>query len=395
MQEKLSRILVITNDRFPHEGGASTHIEHLMSRSSQTGIHIDVVSWSSVAGLMRLCARVAQRAVRTVTGDTMLALKVAAGFLAVPVRDALCRTRYSAINPQSALAMLACKRARAPRLPIVLTVHTYWTYELEAAGLIPDERVRSRVQKMEAEAYAAADWILCVDTRIRNHVVAVCPTAATKTSVWYNAVLPDDTVIVSEELSGIRRKLGIQPHDFVFLCPRRLVPKNGVLELLEAYGLLTDREGCKLLFVGDGPLRGDLQRVIRERDMRGVVLAGSVAHSHMSAYYQLASVVVIPSHHTSGIEEATSYSALESLVYDKPLVATSIGGLREIFADGGALLVQDGDASALANALGQLRASESMREMLRLEGRVAMGRLRPENWIVKYVEVVDSLVRSR
>jgi glycosyltransferase involved in cell wall biosynthesis len=73
----------------------------------------------------------------------------------------------------------------------------------------------------------------------------------------------------------------------------RLVPLKGTDSILEAWRQLEPRvrDGWRLVFVGDGPLR----ELVQQAEDRGVVLAGHVPTDEMADWYQAADLHVFPS----------------------------------------------------------------------------------------------------
>jgi glycosyltransferase involved in cell wall biosynthesis len=79
---------------------------------------------------------------------------------------------------------------------------------------------------------------------------------------------------------------------------------------------------------------------------------GDVPATAMPGLSRRAAVVVVPSVPSKGVEEATSISVLEAQACARPVIASSLGGLREIIVDGETgILFPPGDATALADAI--------------------------------------------
>ena len=122
------------------------------------------------------------------------------------------------------------------------------------------------------------------------------------------------------------------------LAVGRLHPQKGYDVLLDALPLLGD---VVVAVAGDGPLEAELRA--RAPQVRWLGRRADVAD-----LYAAADVVVLPS-----VWEARSLTAQEAMHAGRPLVATDVGGLRELVGDG-AVLVPVGDAAALAVAVRRL-----------------------------------------
>jgi glycogen(starch) synthase len=128
----------------------------------------------------------------------------------------------------------------------------------------------------------------------------------------------------------------------------RLSPEKGVLELVEA------ARDLNLVVAGDGPLRD------RVPDALGFVPPGRLRH-----LYARAAVVACPSR-----REGFGVACLEAMAYARPVVATSVGGLRDLVVDGETgLTVPARDPAALRAALERLLGDRELRRRLGAAGR--------------------------
>jgi len=120
----------------------------------------------------------------------------------------------------------------------------------------------------------------------------------------------------------------------------RLSREKGVLELAEA------GRGLPLVVVGDGPLR---KRIPQAR--------GAVPRPELERLYAGAAVVACPSR-----REGFGVTCLEAMAYGKPVVASAVGGLRDLVVDGETgVLVPPRDPAALRAALGSLLGDRDRR----------------------------------
>ncbi len=153
--------------------------------------------------------------------------------------------------------------------------------------------------------------------------------------------------------------LKTKPGEFVILCPRRLVEKNGVEFLIRALPLVKADSGLRLYVAGDGPLAGYLRNLAGEMGVsERVVFLGSVENDKMPALYSSANLVVIPS-----LIEATSIAALEAMACERVVAASRVGGLPEIIDDNVGLLFQPGSPEAIAEVIEDAMRSPKLKEM--------------------------------
>jgi glycosyltransferase involved in cell wall biosynthesis len=123
----------------------------------------------------------------------------------------------------------------------------------------------------------------------------------------------------------------------------RLSREKGVLELVQA------ARDLPLVIVGDGPLRDRVPGAI-----------GFVPHDRLLGLYERAAVVACPSH-----REGYGVVCAEAMAHGRPVVASSVGGLRDLVVDGETgLLVPPGDVAALRSALERLLGDAELRHRL-------------------------------
>jgi glycosyltransferase involved in cell wall biosynthesis len=128
----------------------------------------------------------------------------------------------------------------------------------------------------------------------------------------------------------------------------RLSPEKGVLELVEA------TRGMNLIVAGDGPLRARVPGAL-----------GFVPNDELQKLYARAAVVTCPSR-----REGFGVACLEAMAQARPVVATSVGGLRDMVVDGETgLFVPPRNPAALRAALERLLADRDLRRRFGAAGR--------------------------
>jgi glycosyltransferase involved in cell wall biosynthesis len=114
--------------------------------------------------------------------------------------------------------------------------------------------------------------------------------------------------------------------------------------------------GARLVVVGDGPDRAELERLAGER----VELRGALPRDEALRVVAGATAAVLPS-----AWENLPHSAVEALSVGVPVVATAVGGVPEVVLDGeNGLLVPPGDQEALAAAIRRVLEEPGLRERL-------------------------------
>jgi len=180
----------------------------------------------------------------------------------------------------------------------------------------------------------------------------------------------------------------------IIVCPRRLVPKNGVEYLLRAVPEIVAKfPNAEVRFAGSGRLMNHLRQMANELGVaKSVKFLGHIPYDDMPRIYQQASVVVIPS-----LVEATSLACLEAMASGCAVVATNIDGLRSLIEDAGnGLLVEPADSEAIADAVTTILADPSLAKKL---GQKARERTVADySWKTqaqKTVQIYENFIRRR
>jgi glycosyltransferase involved in cell wall biosynthesis len=210
-------------------------------------------------------------------------------------------------------------------LPLVATFHPAFdaglrnltagtqqlTYQLYAPSLARYDRVIV-FSELQAE--------LLERLGVQRERLAVIPNGV-DTGLWSPAATP------GPELTELRRRYAGRR---VFLYMGRVSTEKNVVALLRAWRLVRP-EGCVLVVVGDGPLRGTLQAG-SEPD---VVWWGYEASTAMRvALLQLAEVFLLPS-----LVEGLSLALLEAMACGTACVATDAGADGEVLEGGAGIVI--------------------------------------------------------
>ena len=157
---------------------------------------------------------------------------------------------------------------------------------------------------------------------------------------------------------------------------KSLAPKYGVDLLLRAFaGLVADADvtrqlsdELRLLIVGDGPQRAELEALARELGIAPrAEFAGAVAHADVPAWLNRLDIYAAPSRLDS---ESFGVAVIEASACALPVVVSDVGGLPEVVRDGETgLIVPRDDVPALQAALKRLVLDAALRERLGQRGR--------------------------
>ena len=160
-----------------------------------------------------------------------------------------------------------------------------------------------------------------------------------------------------EEQTVLRAASGLPTDKVLFAFVGRLTRQKRPDVLLDAWSRCATSR-MHLVVVGDGPLREELeQQSLRPASRKDVTFTGAV--SDVPAFIRAMDVAVIPSE-----AEGMSNAMLEAMACGLPVVATDVGGVREVLGSDGkaGVVVPAGSSAALAEAMAGLAASAGLRK---------------------------------
>lgn len=126
----------------------------------------------------------------------------------------------------------------------------------------------------------------------------------------------------------IRNELGFSEDDFVIIFPARFITRKRPLDLIKAVNISKNMK-LKLLFMGDGPLRDEMEKMVEELNI-GAYFTGFVNASEISKYYSCADVVAVVSDY-----DASPKALNEAMNFSLPCIATrTVGTATDLINQG-------------------------------------------------------------
>ena len=214
--------------------------------------------------------------------------------------------------------------------------------------------------------------------RVTDRIVAISPQIRRELVEQYRIGRADQYRVIplGFDLAGLaaiddaargaaRAALGIPAAAHVVVTVGRLTAIKQHALFLEAAALVARRDPAALfLVVGDGELRGDLERIARERGLADRVRFLGWRRD-LATLYGAADVLLLTSRN-----EGTPVALIESLAAGVPGVSTEVGGVGDVIdSDAVGLLASGGDAAGLADAVCALLADPARRRRMGEAGR--------------------------
>jgi glycosyltransferase involved in cell wall biosynthesis len=226
----------------------------------------------------------------------------------------------------AAKAVVQAKNDRGRR-----TVFTLHSTEYGRCGNLNHNGRSAQIRAVEAEGAYVADRVITVSAALAEEVKWLYGVPDWKLRVVHNGVN-------CERFDGyvdpgvVRSRYGIGPLDPTVLYVGRLTAQKGPDLLLEAVpGILSYRGDAKVVFVGDGDMRGALEQRAWQLGVAHAVrfLGAMGANGALVDLFRSTDVVCVPSRN-----EPFGVVVLEAWAAGKPVVVTENGGPRYLTSHG-------------------------------------------------------------
>jgi len=165
----------------------------------------------------------------------------------------------------------------------------------------------------------------------------------------------------------------------------RVTARKGINYLIEAvYGLHQKYPQICVTVIGEGNEKENLENLSKKLGIKDkIIFLGRVEYNKINAYYQEASVFVLPS-----LNEGMSNAMLEALASGLPIIATDTGGTRELVSDGeNGFIIKMKDSNDIANKIEVLIKDEDLRLKMAKKSREKALQLSWKNVAAKYYEI--------
>lgn len=209
-------------------------------------------------------------------------------------------------------------------------------------------KIFSKADFIQAISYYLADWAKEMGAK---GPIEIVPNAA-------------DTKHFSQEYSEkelyeLKTKLGKAPDDKYIITTSRLVPKNGIGDVIEALQYLP--ENVKFLILGTGPLKEELKLQATSYKLKAkTMFLGHIDHKEMPKYLKISDVFIRPS-----LSEGMGNSFIEAMAAGIPVIATPVGGVIDFLKDGETgLFCNVRDPRSIAEKIQIIIANKELREKI-------------------------------
>jgi hypothetical protein len=279
-------------------------------------------------------------------------------------------------------------------IPVVYEVRALWEDAAVDHGTTREGSLRYLASRaLETFALRRADRVTTICEGLRREIAARGVPEA-RITVVPNAVDTTAFRFGSEPDPALRRALGFQGKTVIGFAGS-FYGYEGIDLLVDALALLAPRNpDLRVLLVGGGPQESNLREQVRVRSLgERVVFTGRIPHAEVQRYYGLIDVLAYPRYRMRLTEIVTPLKPLEAMAQGRMVVASDVGGHRELIGDGETgFLFPAGDARALAATIEAVLARRE--DWPRIGGRARQFVETERTWsrsVSRYADVYESL----
>ena len=294
-------------------------------------------------------------------------------------------------------AMPALRVGRKLGIPVVYEIRAFWEDAAVDHGSTTEGSLRYRLTRaLETRAVKQADAVTVICEGLRADLVARGIPAG-KITVIPNAVDVDKFALGGKADPELKMKLGLGTGRVLGFIGS-FYAYEGLDLLIGALPAIAARApDVRVLLVGGGPQDAALKAQVMALGLEDrVVFAGRVPHAAVNRYYDLVDVLVYPRHPMRLTELVTPLKPLEAMAQGRLMVASDVGGHRELIDDGKTgVLFRAGDGDDLARKALALLDGVSDWERIKANGRRFVETER--NWtasVARYRGVYQGLVQA-
>lgn len=277
--------------------------------------------------------------------------------------------------------LAALSAARSCGLPVVYEVRAFWEDAAVDHGTSSEWGVRYRLTRAsETWVLRRASAVTTICEGLRREMIDQRGIPAEKITVIPNAVDIEAFKVREGADPALRAALGLVGKRVVGFIGSFYAYEGLELLIRSMPAVLAHDPDVRLLLVGGGPQESALKALVRELALENCVqFTGRVPHAEVQRYYDLVDLLAYPRLKMRLTDLVTPLKPLEAMAQEKLVIASDVGGHRELIRDGeNGFLFDQGSAESLARKVIEVFSSQEQWQRIRTAGRQFVERER--NW---------------
>ena len=298
--------------------------------------------------------------------------------------------------------LAALKAGRKSGLPVVYEIRAFWEDAAVDHGTCKEDDLRYRLtRKMETHVVKNANAVTTICEGLRGDLINR-GFDESKFTVIANAVnIEQFDVITPQDKANnadLAATLELTNCDVLGFLGSFYAYEGLDLAIAAMPAVLAKNAKARLLLVGGGPQEQNLKQQVTLLGLEGkVIFTGRVPHSEVGKYYSLVDLLVYPRKLMRLTDLVTPLKPLEAMAQGKPVVASNVGGHKELITDNETgFLFKAGDSVELAKRLVELLTDKNKLNSVLLNGRTYVESVR--NWknsVSNYLPLYQKIIENK
>ncbi len=282
------------------------------------------------------------------------------------------------------LGRMAARRAGVP--VIIHTVHGWGHHERQ------NPLYRNLFIRLEKRCVRYTDKLIVVSYLNAEKGLADSIGTRDLYTTIHSSINLDDFTNRAWDTAAMKKSLGLDPGKPVIGTVGRLSPQKNPRDFIQvAERVLKSKPDAQFVFVGDGPMRPEIEEEIRAAGLEGRIrLAG--LRRDIPQMLSCFDVFILTS-----LWEGLPRVIPQAMSVGVPVVANAVDGVSEVIREGiNGYSVQPGDVSRMTEHILHLLANESARSEMGSQGRkTAETDFSLKNMVARIEELYEDLLRQK
>ena len=263
----------------------------------------------------------------------------------------------------TALALKVLKR-----IPLIFEVRDLWPESAIAIGELKNLRYIRWATSLEESCYQQSRHIVTVTSELKDRLIER-GIASSKITVIANGTNTDMFRPMPKQGMQIRSKLNLRDQ-FIVMYAGLLGVAQGLHTLVEAARLLQD-ETVHFVFVGDGPVREQLELLAKKYILSNITFTGIVPRTEVPQYLAAADIATVIFLDRPLFKRSLPSKMFDSLACERPVLLSAPQGLASdvLKQAGGGVSVAPESPQSIADTVRNLQAYPSNLKELGRQGR--------------------------
>lgn len=182
-------------------------------------------------------------------------------------------------------------------------------------------------KNIRIEMYKYIDHIICLSSYMKDYLMKDYSIPEKKISLIYNGIQDKRVFLSEKDKINLRKQLFISDNEKIITYVGRLHKSKGLDLLIGAYkkAVCTDKN-LKLVLIGDGDFKYYLN--LCNGFWGKIIFTGYIEQKQVYQFYEISDIGILPS-----FSEQCSYTAIEMMMHDLPIIGTTSLGLDDMIED--------------------------------------------------------------